>query len=181
MCAAAADAPLRAEGVRQAWTYRHRRGAASPVQSQVMRLISPGRTPFSAPAHPLVLACDLGPNLLLVRNLVAGGLDVCGVLVFVALGRASHDEAGSVTGFATTAWPFLVALAVGWGVVRAWRRPEVVMPVGVGVWLVTVAVGMVLRVVSGQGTALAFVLVALAFLAFTLLGWRFVAGRVSSR
>ncbi|WP_369688382.1 DUF3054 family protein [Actinomadura macra] len=52
---------------------------------------------------------------------------------------------------------------------------------GVGVWLVTVAVGMVLRVVSGQGTAFAFVVVALAFLALVLLGWRLVAGRVSPR
>ena len=35
------------------------------------------------------------------------------------------------------------------------------VPTGVGVWLCTVAIGMVLRVVSGQGTALAFILVAL--------------------
>ncbi|QXJ26844.1 DUF3054 domain-containing protein [Actinomadura graeca] len=106
-------------------------------------------------------------------------MDVCGVLAFVAIGRASHDEAGSVTGFASTAWPFLVGLAVGWGAVRAWRRPDAVVPSGVGVWLVTVAAGMVLRVVSGQGTAFAFVLVALAFLALVLLGWRFAAGRIA--
>jgi Protein of unknown function (DUF3054) len=31
---------------------------------------------------------------------------------------------------------------------------------------------MVLRVVSGQGTALAFIIVALAFLGLFLLGWR---------
>jgi hypothetical protein len=35
---------------------------------------------------------------------------------------------------------------------------------------------MVLRVVSGQGTALAFILVALAFLGLFLLGWRLACG-----
>jgi hypothetical protein len=35
-----------------------------------------------------------------------------------------------------------------------------------------VAIGMLLRVVSGQGTAFAFVLVALAFLGLFQLGWR---------
>jgi len=34
----------------------------------------------------------------------------------------------------------------------------------------------VLRVVSGQGTALAFIGVALAFLGLFLLGWRLLAG-----
>jgi hypothetical protein len=42
------------------------------------------------------------------------------------------------------------------------------------VWLSTVAVGMALRVVSGQGTAVAFVFVALGFLGATMLGWRIV-------
>nr|WP_279472852.1 DUF3054 family protein [Actinomadura darangshiensis] len=37
------------------------------------------------------------------------------------------------------------------------------------------ALGMVLRVVSGQGTAFAFVVVASVFLGLTLLGWRGVA------
>jgi len=35
-----------------------------------------------------------------------------------------------------------------------------------------VAVGMILRVLSGQGTTLAFIFVALAFLGLMLLGWR---------
>ena len=44
-----------------------------------------------------------------------------------------------------------------------------------GAWLGAVALGMVLRVVSGQGTAFAFILVALAFLGLFLLGWRLLA------
>lgn len=43
------------------------------------------------------------------------------------------------------------------------------------VWLSTLVVGMLLRVVSGQGTAFSFVLVAGTVLAVFLLGWRAVA------
>ncbi|GAA2122077.1 DUF3054 domain-containing protein [Actinomadura napierensis] len=105
-------------------------------------------------------------------NVVAGVLDVCCVLVFVGIGRSSHDEAASVTGFLNTAWPFLVGVAVGWALLRVWRRRGDAVPVGVGVWLSAVVVGMVLRVVSGQGIAFTFVLVALVFLGLVLVGWR---------
>ncbi|GAA4090374.1 DUF3054 domain-containing protein [Actinomadura miaoliensis] len=107
-----------------------------------------------------------------VRNLGAAALDVACVLVFVAIGRASHEEAASLAGFAGTAWPFLVGLAVGWLVTRAWRRPEAFVPAGAGIWVSTVVVGMVLRAVSGQGTAVAFIVVATLFTALVLLGWR---------
>lgn len=116
-----------------------------------------------------------------MRSSLAGPVDVCCVLVFVAIGRASHDEAASLTGFATTAWPFLAGLAIGWTVWRAWRRPEGLAPAGIAVWITTVALGMVLRVVSGQGTALAFVVVASVFLGLMLLGWRLLARFVRVR
>ena len=95
---------------------------------------------------------------------------------FVAIGRASHAEGETLAGLARTAWPFLAGLAVGWLVTRAWRRPASVLGVGAGVWLSTVVLGMVLRAVSGQGAAVAFIFVALAFLGLFMLGWRVVAG-----
>ena len=49
------------------------------------------------------------------------------------------------------------------------------VPAGLGAWLGAAGFGMALRVAAGQGTALAFVLVALAFLGLFLLGWRVVA------
>ncbi|MFA1544850.1 DUF3054 domain-containing protein [Actinomadura chokoriensis] len=116
-----------------------------------------------------------------MRNIAAGLLDVCCVLAFVAIGRASHEEAASLAGFAGTAWPFLAGLGVGWELLRAWRRPDVLVPVGVGLWVSTVAVGMVLRAVSGQGTAPAFVIVASVFVGATLLGWRLVARLAGAR
>ena len=107
-------------------------------------------------------------------------LDCACVLLFVIIGRASHTQGESLADIAFTAWPFLAGLAGGWLAVRAWRRPWGLVPAGVGAWLGTVALGMVLRVLSGQGTAFAFVLVALAFLGLFLLGWR-LAARVLRR
>src|SRR6185437_15599218 len=101
---------------------------------------------------------------------LAAVLDVGCVLVFVIIGRDSHAKRESLAGIASTAWPFLAGLAFGWLAARAWRQPVRLLPAGVGAWL-----GMLLRVVSGQGTAPAFIGVALAFLGLFLLGWRLLA------
>jgi Protein of unknown function (DUF3054) len=105
----------------------------------------------------------------------AVALDVGCVLVFVIIGRASHTKGESLAGIASTAWPFLAGLGVGWLAARGWRRPLAISPEGLAIWLCTVALGMILRVVSGQGTAVAFIAVALVFLALFLLGWRLLA------
>jgi hypothetical protein len=106
-------------------------------------------------------------------------LDVVLVIVFCAIGRRSHDEANALTGLATTAWPFLTGLAVGWLATVALYRDKfdgfLLVPTGIVVWLSTLVVGMLLRVVSGQGTAFSFVIVAGTVLAVFLLGWRAVA------
>jgi DUF3054 family protein len=106
---------------------------------------------------------------------VAVVLDVACVLIFVIIGRASHTKGESLAGIASTSWPFLCGLGVGWLASRAWRHPLAVRPAGLAIWLSTVAIGMILRVISGQGTAAAFIAVALAFLALFLLGWRLLA------
>jgi hypothetical protein len=105
----------------------------------------------------------------------AAVLDTASVLVFVVIGRANHGDGEAVAGVASTAWPFLAGLAVGWLAARAWRRPAGLWPSGVTAWLGTVVVGMVLRVLAGQGTALSFIVVALVFLGLFLLGWRLLA------
>ncbi|WP_154095821.1 DUF3054 domain-containing protein [Microbacterium testaceum] len=110
-------------------------------------------------------------------------LDVVLVVVFAAIGRATHD--GDVlgpfgSGLATTAWPFVAALLIGWAVTRAWRRPTTVVRTGLPVWAITVALGMVLRALSGQGVAVAFIIVATITLAVFLLGWRGLA-RLAAR
>lgn len=115
-----------------------------------------------------------------MRAVTGAVLDLCCVGAFVAIGRASHGEGETLAGLARTAWPFLAGLALGWLATRAWRRPAALVPAGAGVWLSTVALGMVLRVVSGQGTAAAFIGVALAFLGLFMFGWRLLAGRFAT-
>jgi hypothetical protein len=105
--------------------------------------------------------------------------DLCCVLLFVVIGRANHHAGGSIAGLANTAWPFLTGAVAGMLVMRYRRRPTAVVPTGVGVWLCTVVIGMLLRVVSGQGAAVAFILVALAFLGLFQVGWRVAATRTA--
>lgn len=99
-------------------------------------------------------------------------VDVVAVLVFAAVGRRSHDEGGSLAGVLATAWPFLAGTVVGWLLSRAWARATSLLPTGVTVWLSTVVFGMLLRRLTGHGTAAAFVVVALVVLGAFLLGWR---------
>ena len=98
--------------------------------------------------------------------------DLVCVVAFCAIGRRSHAEGLTVAGIAETSWPFLAGTAVGWLAARAWRRPLSLAPTGVLVWVCTVAVGMVLRTLSGQGVAVSFVVVASLATALLLLGWR---------
>lgn len=102
-------------------------------------------------------------------------LDVCCVFAFVAIGRHTHHDGDSLAGLWHTSWPFLAGLAAGLLASRAWRQPVAIVPAGLGAWLGAAGLGMIVRVLAGQGTAAAFVLVAFAFLALFLLGWRVVA------
>ena len=110
-----------------------------------------------------------------MRAALAIVADACCVLAFVVIGRASHGDGETVAGIASTAWPFLAGLACGEVAARAWRQPLALVPAGAGAWLGTVLIGQALRVLAGQGTAPAFVVVSLLFLGFFLLGWRLAA------
>lgn len=113
---------------------------------------------------------------------LAGVLDAALVLLFAAVGRHSHAESGAVLGVLTTAWPFLAGAAAGWLVsgLGRWADPRTLRG-GIPVWAGAVAVGMLLRVVTGRGTAVSFVIVATVVLGIFLLGWRAVAARLVAR
>ncbi len=110
------------------------------------------------------------------------GVDAVCVLVFAIIGRSSHAEANDVLGVATTAWPFLTGVVLGHAVDGVRRRVVGVDPVrrgpaalatGVTVWVCTVAVGLLLRVLVADGGApLSFAIVATIALGVLLLGWR---------
>ena len=120
-----------------------------------------------------------------VRTLGAVLADAVSVVVFVAIGRDAHHHVVGVAGIASTAWPFLAGVAVGWAAVAVVavvavvadrrRRRLGLVSAGRVVWPGTGAVGMVLRVMAGQGTEAAFIAVALAFVGLFLLGWRLAA------
>jgi len=61
------------------------------------------------------------------RLATAIGLDVFVVILFVAIGRRNHDESSAFVDVIKTGAPFLIGLAVGWLVVRAWRRPTALL------------------------------------------------------
>lgn len=110
---------------------------------------------------------------------LAAVLDVVLVLAFVLIGRGSHGE-NVLGGSLVTFWPFASGLVIGWLVSLAWRRPIALWPTGVVVWISTLVIGMLLRVVSGQGIAVSFVIVAGVVLAVFLIGWRAIAALIVS-
>ncbi|MGU3584251.1 DUF3054 domain-containing protein [Rhodococcus sp. C26F] len=119
------------------------------------------------------------------KYIPALAIDVVLVVVFAVLGRSSHDEVLDLVGLAGTAWPFLGGLTVGW-FFTAWLYRDkfdafAAVPTGLLVWVSTLVVGMLLRAVTGQGTATAFIIVATIFLGLFLVGWRVVVGLLQRR
>jgi hypothetical protein len=100
-------------------------------------------------------------------------IDILVVVLFVGIGRSAHHHGESLSGIVSTTWPFGVGLAIGWLIVLVRRQSGGSLGAGLEVWLATVVVGMTLRVISGQGTAFAFIVVALVFLGAPMLGLRF--------
>lgn len=107
-------------------------------------------------------------------------VDLVLVAAFVLIGRRSHDESNAAIGILTTAWPFVTGLVVGWLGVVGFRWSFVEVRSGAVIWVVTVFLGMLLRVSSNQGIAVSFVIVAAVVLAVFLVGWRALA-RVLAR
>jgi Na+/proline symporter len=110
-----------------------------------------------------------------VRPAPAITLDAALVVGFAALGRRSHEEGVTLVGVLEVAAPFLIALAAGWLVARAWRAPAA-LRTGAVVWAVTVAGGLLLRsAVFDRGVAPSFVVVTAITLGVMLVGWRAVS------
>jgi uncharacterized membrane protein len=124
-----------------------------------------GRMSDRAPTH-------YGDRARLPGVAAAFVIDALLVVVFAYAGRASHAEALDAAGVWQTAWPFLAGLVIGWLVTGAWRHPMTPWPTGALIWGTVLIVGMLLRVATGQGVALAFVIVAAVTLVVSLVGWR---------
>lgn len=115
-------------------------------------------------------------------------LDIAFVVLFVVIGRRSHEDGFALPGLLLAIIPFLVGLVTGWGLIR-WRSSAWPRRVAHGVTLaiVVVVVGMIVRVLMGQSVGdgftglLSFAAVALAFLLLFLVGWRVIAAYLLAR
>lgn len=110
--------------------------------------------------------------------IVVAVIDVLLVCLFLFLGRRSHDAPPSLEGYLSSLWPFLLALALGWIITNATAHP-LRISTGVGISLTTIAAGMTVRALSGQGIHISFVLVASGVLLVFLVGWRIIAHAVN--
>ncbi|UCR88738.1 DUF3054 domain-containing protein [Mycetocola spongiae] len=111
-----------------------------------------------------------------VRAVVsAAALDALLIIIFVMIGRRSHEENGDFLAVLNTAWPFLAAAALGWVVTLAWRNPIALRWTGPLIWLSTVVVGLPLRVLAGGNAPIGFIIVTAVVLAVFLIGWRALA------
>lgn len=108
-------------------------------------------------------------------------LDLAVVILFVLAGRRTHDSALVSLGTLHALWPFVASLVLAWALTRLLDLPLRGLRAGVLVWLVTLVPGMVLRALTGQGTAVPFLVVATITLAVGLLGWRVVVLLVERR
>ncbi|OIH96861.1 MULTISPECIES: DUF3054 domain-containing protein [unclassified Curtobacterium] len=112
---------------------------------------------------------------------LAAVVDIVLIVLFALIGRSSHGEANTAGALWTTAYPFLAGWVVGFVATAGWKRPLRLWPTGVLVWLLTVAVGLAIRVWTGQGDVdgdplpVSFVIVATIVLGVFLLGWRAIA------
>lgn len=107
--------------------------------------------------------------------------DLVAVGAFVVIGLSVHRHGLTAASVVSTVWPFTVALGLGWLAALLLRLDIVSPSAGALAAAVTVGAGMVLRVLAGQGTALPFVVVALAFLGCSFLTWRVLALSVRAR
>ncbi|MCS3491847.1 hypothetical protein M2368_000819 [Arthrobacter sp. JUb119] len=108
-------------------------------------------------------------------------VDIVLIVLFALLGRREHEHGLSIGGILMTALPFLVAYVVVTLLSKPWTTINKLFPVGVLVWVVTVAAGLALRVAMDSTAALPFIIVATLVLGAFLMGRRLVTSMVAKR
>ncbi|GAA2014459.1 DUF3054 domain-containing protein [Brevibacterium samyangense] len=108
-------------------------------------------------------------------------IDLVLVVLFTVVGHYTHAHSLDLEGIVSTAWPFVTALVAAWILAAVWDRPLSPLKTGTAVWAITVLLGMVIRAVTGEGTAGAFIVVAASLNLLTLVGWRVIASATTRR
>lgn len=108
--------------------------------------------------------------------------DAALVVLFAVLGNISHESGLSPADVWSTAWPFLLGLALGWWVTFSWRYPSNIWPIGLILVIFVVAWGMMMRhFLTDGGVEVSFVMVATLVLGALLLGRRLLTKYVLPR
>jgi Protein of unknown function (DUF3054) len=104
------------------------------------------------------------------------------VLVFAIAGKTSHETSKSDWVVLAIVSPYALSVALAHtGLLMGGRQTRRIWPEGLVVLSVTYVFGMLLRVMSGRGIAAGFLVVAVLFLALTMLGWRTILRLTTSR
>lgn len=101
-------------------------------------------------------------------------LDLAMVVAFVMIGRASHAEPLDFDGIQRTALPFVAGLLLAWIGFLLKRHSGVTLLNGVFAWAMTLALGVLFRLLLGDTAQVSFIIVSALFLAATMIGWRLV-------
>jgi Protein of unknown function (DUF3054) len=128
----------------------------------------PTPTPYSVPMRSSRIAA------------LAFAADAVAVVVFAAIGRASHGESDDVLGLVGTAAPFLIGLAAAWVTPVVRRHPTgwgAGLAVLGGAWLI----GLALRAGFTNSLPLIFAVISLVSLGVLILGWRALSLAVAHR
>lgn len=99
-------------------------------------------------------------------------IDLTLVIIFAVIGRMSHGETLDTDGIIRTGSPFFAATLITVILMTLRRVRLESLRSGFLVWGLTLGLGMIFRVLIGDGTQPAFVVVAGLFLALFLIGWR---------
>jgi hypothetical protein len=111
---------------------------------------------------------------------LAFAADAVAVIVFAAVGRASHAESDDILGLLGTIAPFAV------GLVASWATPFVrAQPAGLRAGLVALAgtavLGLLVRFAFTERLPVSFAVVTVVALAVLMLGWRALSLLVAAR
>jgi hypothetical protein len=105
-------------------------------------------------------------------------LDVALLVAFAAIGRQRHGESGALGQTLVVAAPFVIGWLVAVVALRLDRTP-LALRRATAAWAIGMPLALLLRgTLFGRGVPADFCVVALAFTALFLLGWRAVAVRV---
>lgn len=107
--------------------------------------------------------------------------DLVLIILFALLGRREHEHALSIVGILMTALPFLIAYVIMTLLSKPNKTINKLFPVGLLVWIGTVALGLALRIALGSTAAVPFIIVAFLVLGAFLMGRRLVTSLVARK